>query len=277
MTESEKDQLNWKLASEFMRCDNFKDLHRMGLEWLDGTRKGYHISGGYTLESLDGDPEFIDLLKYVSTGLQMVTTNSQPSVHTYQTRYDQPRYINGYPCGNMSFNEFLSKVNKFEIMFRPYIQGFVTKDTFEQIMHLDQSDLVILGVTPDNKFVTTDPTITQAATRAYIKNTHLDTEFEGFVYTKYGFHLDEDKPRYSHPTGFWYHNFNSEKGYGRWYDKMMYEICITHSEFGVDPLEFDSLIKDLCSKIQLKDFIDGEYQFTKKVIKQDVSDCSDSD
>src|SRR5471030_2137740 len=102
----------------------------------------YHLSGKYKLKTLDGDENFINLLRHVSIYLSMVTINSQPSLKEYQKKYYKPKFISWYPKG---IYEKLNECHKFEILFRPFISGYVTEEIFWKLLSIDQSELIIIG------------------------------------------------------------------------------------------------------------------------------------
>ena len=245
---------------------NFNELHDYHMKWLNGEIGGYHYQCFATVDKLDGDSEFINLLRHVSASLPMVTTNSQPSLRIMQDNMDEPV---GVYCVPGEFDPY-DAFDNIEVCYRPYITGYVTMETFRKIFMVDQTDLIIIGHLPegntDIKWIDdlAKYNITQFTPNhnLYSKNIVFKVKYgdSGVCLTKFKFNKNgEVKSAYA--CGVWPHNYktkctnnpchcvDAEPEEYTWQQRELFEITIIHKDYGVDAKIFDHLVKDLCTKV----------------------------
>ncbi|XWV25004.1 putative ORFan [Tupanvirus deep ocean] len=240
--------------------DELWDLHK---KWITGQLPGYSYECYSTLDELDGDFNFIELLRYVTDKLKMVTISSQPSKLLEQDNMENPVYVYCYPS---IIADNLDKLEKVDVMYKPYIRGFVTSDIFWRIFKYDQKDLVILGALPVLLDDSSEPNNLNLYSiqkpinnnKLYSKNCTIKESEGGFPFTKFGFHL-EKKNYLATAAGVWTHCYNpnisdtyieareiASKNIHRWKDHELCEIVITHNRYGANPSEFDAMVRKLC-------------------------------
>lgn len=132
------------MSNTFSNCNSFDELYKKQIEWLTGqsTSTGYETKR--TLEQLEGDFDFINLLTCASIHSKMITITSQPSSCYTKDNGKRPKLINK---SDKKLYRMLKKPN-ITILTRPYIQGAVSIDMFFKILKHTQTDLIIFGVLP---------------------------------------------------------------------------------------------------------------------------------
>lgn len=81
------------------------------------------------LKELNGDENFIALLKYLTENIAMVTIRSQPSMLlTWQENQNQE--FDWQHCCPKNIYDKIDKISHVEIATKSFVQGFVTIDIF---------------------------------------------------------------------------------------------------------------------------------------------------
>ena len=230
-------------------AESFDELLAFHRLWLNDEITGFSYERFCTASEIEGDEQFIDLLKYVTDKLCMVVTESHPGQHY--------------------FKESRRPIKK----SRPYISGYMEMDTFWKIFKYNQSELSIIGALPlivDEVIPFVYDTVPipdnledyrvyriSDECNLYGKNVIFDEEEKGaFVLHKYkiGGALHE-----GYGKAIWIHNYHpqalaycqarqrdSASSY-RWQDHKLCHVCLTHSEYGVYPGVYEKLVRDLCN------------------------------
>lgn len=255
-------------SMELMKsASNFDELFKYNWEWINGRIKGYGYSCYSTLDEIDGGLEFIELLRYVTMILKMVTISSQPCRHSFQKSVDKPVIVYSFP------SELGKKdsIKEIEILYKPYITGLVTIDTFINIFKIHQEDLSIIGRLPLNDTTSTLDFIIDSNIyniqynqnyHIFYKNTKIKDD--GIILTNFIFHCKE-KTYHANGYGIWFCNYGisseqyleakerKEKNIYDWRDYELCEIIIFKNDFNCNQQDFESMIKRLCKKFRKYD------------------------
>lgn len=254
---------------------SFHELFKCHLEWISGLSHGTGYNDGFveskrTLQNLRGDFDFINLLRYVSINLKMVTTGSQPSEMVSIDNSNIDKHVSS----KVYYYDKIAATLSCTLKRRPYITGFVTYNTFLKIMRTNQKDLIIIGSLPPH----CDPMIrinknhlkkynikkSLGSLLVYTKNmvSEKDDNWVSTVFlTKYE-NIDKDSVKSTiieYQMGYGYRNKESDAyhcskkrmmaGNPLLQDNELCEIVIIHPEYGVDPKIFEKQIMELCKEV----------------------------
>lgn len=274
----EKCIVNLQVQEDMENAESFDELWSIHMDWINGKRVGFPYNSYYTLDRLDGSKQFIDMLRYISHKLKIVTVDSQPSIDVIvnnicdssEVIHYEVKQNNGeiekvkakdiYVPPNMSRYEN----KKLNYKFRPYINGYIQFSNLRKIFEYKQTELIIIGTLPTNycefsyEYQDEHGLIEMRKKNTYIKNDTNNKHERPHIHLSRYYFTDDRIDEYGVTTTYrnnsddecdiddenWQTKLETEEDWNE--ENIICEISIIHDKFGVDENEFIRLVKDLC-------------------------------
>lgn len=217
--------------------ETFEELLKLHLDWIDGKIIGYSYNCYTLLDDLDDDKEFVDLLRYVSHKLNMVTTDSQSAIAENR-------------------NNIFNKIKTGMCYQKPYIEGYVSFDIFRKILEFNSDELMIVGCSSEdifdkdyldnNKLIKKDHIYIKENVCDKIRNVNEKCWVIPLTYANY---IDDNNEKKCHVRSTLNEGFDIDCDYDDPKRDELYGVFIFHNNPEIGQKRFIELIKNMCDLV----------------------------